>query len=242
MKIFAVSDVHGFFTEMKTALDEAGFDPENENHWLFVLGDIIDRGREPEQIIEYLLSLPRKVLIRGNHEDLFESACQRCRCLSHDIHNGTLQTILDLNNPPPMLRLSEYNFSEAYRKMKPILDSMVDYFETENYIFTHAWLPTPYLLENENTSADWHCAETQHWNKARWCNPFEIAPHDPQGKTVVFGHWHASAGWAEKENRSEFGTDARFDIFYGEGYIALDACTAHTGKVNCLVIDDNFTI
>ena len=32
------------------------------------------------------------------------------------------------------------------------------------------------------------------------------------------------------------------DIFYGEGYIALDACTAHTGKVNCLVIDDNFTI
>ena len=242
MKIFAVSDIHGFFTEMKTALDEAGFDPENENHWLFVLGDIIDRGREPEKVIDYLLSLPRKVLIRGNHEELFESACQRRQCFSHDIHNGTLQTILDLNVSPPTSRLSEYHFSEAYRKMRPILNSMVDYFETENHIFTHAWLPTQLLLEDKNAPSDWRCAETQHWHKARWCNPFEIAPHDPQGKTVVFGHWHCSAGWAEKENRSEFGTDARFDTFFGDSYIALDACTARTKKVNCFVIEDNFTI
>ncbi len=240
MKIFAVSDVHGFFTEMKTALDEAGFDPENENHWLFVLGDVIDRGREPEQMIDYLLSLPRKVLIRGNHEDLFESACQRRLCLSHDIHNGTLQTIIDLNNPPPADRLTEYHFTEAYRKTRPLLNAMVDYAETENYIFTHAWLPTPRLLEDELASPDWRNAEADHWHKARWCNPFEIAPLDPQEKTVVFGHWHCSVGWAKKENRSEFGPDARFDTFFGDGYIALDACTVHTRKVNCLVIEDNF--
>lgn len=67
LKIFVISDVHGYFLQMITALNEAGFNPNNEDHWLFVLGDIIDRGREPQQIIDYLISLPRKVLIRGNH-------------------------------------------------------------------------------------------------------------------------------------------------------------------------------
>ena len=32
MKYFVISDVHGFYNEMKNALDEAGFEPNNENH------------------------------------------------------------------------------------------------------------------------------------------------------------------------------------------------------------------
>jgi hypothetical protein len=59
-------------------------------------------------------------------------------------------------------------------------------------------------------------------------------------KTLVFGHWHCSKGWAKKEHRSQFDDDAKFDPFYGDGFIAIDACTAHTGKVNCIVIDDEF--
>ena len=33
-KLFVVSDIHGFYDEMMNALDEAGFDPSNEEHWL----------------------------------------------------------------------------------------------------------------------------------------------------------------------------------------------------------------
>ena len=55
---------------------------------------------------------------------------------------------------------------------------------------------------------------------------------------LQFGHWHCSAGWAESEGRSEFGKDAKFDPFYGDGFIAIDAATAHTGKVNVVVIED----
>ena len=41
------------------------------------------------------------------------------------------------------------------------------------------------------------------------------------------------------ENKgSEFGDDADFTPYYGPGVIAIDACTAHSGMVNCLVIDD----
>jgi hypothetical protein len=58
------------------------------------------------------------------------------------------------------------------------------------------------------------------------------------GKTIVFGHWHTSYLWAIKEDISEFDEDAKFDIFYGDDFIAIDGCTAHTGKVNVLILED----
>jgi hypothetical protein len=59
-------------------------------------------------------------------------------------------------------------------------------------------------------------------------------------KTVVFGHWHCSTGWAKAEGCSEFDEDAKFEPYYGDGFIAIDACTAHSGKVNVLVLEDEF--
>ena len=38
--------------------------------------------------------------------------------------------------------------------------------------------------------------------------------------------------------RFKFGPDADFSPYYAPGIIALDACTAHTGFVNCIVIED----
>lgn len=241
MKIFAVSDVHGFYSEMRTALNTAGFDPNNDEHWLFVLGDIIDRGREPNELIEYLINLPRKILIRGNHEDLFLEACQRGYCMMHDIHNGTLQTIEDLSGITMITGREQNAFLAAYSKMKPLLNSMVNYIETEKYVFVHSWLPTMHVGGNPIIHANWRNADNKLWNKARWINPFEAARNGILfDKTIVFGHWHCSAGWAKKLGISEFGDDARFDTFYGDGYIGLDACTVRTHKVNCLVIEDNF--
>ena len=37
---------------------------------------------------------------------------------------------------------------------------------------------------------------------------------------------------------SEFGEDADFSPYIAPGIIAIDACTAHTGMVNCVVISD----
>jgi hypothetical protein len=88
---------------------------------------------------------------------------------------------------------------------------------------------------------NWREANEMQWEDARWGNPFELAE---QGllpdKTLVFGHWHCSTGWAKLEGRSEFGEDAKFDPFYGDGFIALDACTAHSGIVNVVALEDEF--
>jgi hypothetical protein len=57
---------------------------------------------------------------------------------------------------------------------------------------------------------------------------------------VVFGHWHCSTGWARAEGFSEFGPDAKFEPYYGDGFIIIDACTAHSGKCNVVVLEDEF--
>ena len=58
-------------------------------------------------------------------------------------------------------------------------------------------------------------------------------------KTIVCGHYHSSFGhYYYGDCKAEFGKDADYSPFYAEGIIALDACTAYSGKVNCIVIDD----
>ena len=53
------------------------------------------------------------------------------------------------------------------------------------------------------------------------------------------GHWHASYGHSKFEGKgSEFKEDADFTPYQASGIIAIDACTAHSGFVNVLVLDD----
>ena len=71
-KLFVISDVHGYYDEMRAALDAAGFDENNKEHWLIGCGDYIDRGEQPQEVINYLENLPRKILVKGNHEELLK--------------------------------------------------------------------------------------------------------------------------------------------------------------------------
>ena len=56
---------------------------------------------------------------------------------------------------------------------------------------------------------------------------------------ILCGHWHCSYGHAVYEGRgSEFGPDADFSPYEAPGILALDACTAFSGRVNVAVIED----
>ena len=246
-KLYVISDVHGYYDEMRKALDEAGFNPNDENSWLVSLGDTLDRGRQPRKVMNYLRNLPRKILVKGNHEQLLMDCIERAYPYDYDWSNGTEQTILDL--APSAIDFDEA-CAQIYWPISKFVDSMVNYFETKNYIFVHAWVPLncdnnlpPYYVRNRKYSKieNWREANEMQWEDARWGNPFELAE---QGllpdKTLVFGHWHCSTGWAKLEGRSEFGKDAKFDPFYGDGFIALDGCTAHSKIVNVVVLEDEF--
>ena len=256
-KLFVVSDVHGFYDELIDALNKAGFDKDNPNHYLISCGDTMDRGGQPAEVMHYLKNLPRKVLIKGNHESLIEECIEQGYWRSHDMSNGTFDTICELGAAG-----KDRNFEEccviAESRVKDFFASMVNYFETKNYIFVHGWIPLTvkdklplYYTRNRifEYNPDWRHAHHSEWEQARWLNGIDMSIEGfvEPGKTIICGHWHCSYGHmldstvtTRDWQISEFGDDAIWDPYYGDCMIAIDRCTAHTGEVNVLVIEDEF--
>lgn len=256
MKFFVTSDIHSFLEPLKQALDEAGFDRNNPEHWLVCCGDVFDRGPDSDLLLQFLMSLERKILVKGNHDLLLEDCCKREFPYSHDFSNGTKKTIDDIGGAGEgyafdMCCQRTWDKTAAYRA------SLVNYFETEHYVFCHAW-PAVNVAYDESVVSkpwyrigktyyykdDWRTATDFEWEEAMWCNPFEMTELglNKTNKWLVVGHWHCSTGWAKKEGLSEFGEDAKWDIFKDDAQkvIFLDKCTAYTGQVNVLVLEDDF--
>ena len=251
-KFFVCSDIHSFYGPLKKALDDKGFDPNNEDHWLIVCGDCFDRGPESEEVLHFLMSLERKILVKGNHDILLEECCMREFSYSHDASNGTRRTIQDLGGAGYGRSFAEC-CCRTWNKLARYRELLVNYFETQNYIFVHSWIPTnkkqkPHpadkwipLTINEYME-DWRNANDVEWEEAMWGNPFARWEQglNKTGKTIVFGHWHCSAGHKMVDNCNDEFEYAIWEPFYGEGIIGIDRCTAHTGEVNVLVLEDEF--
>lgn len=232
-KFFVISDIHSAYTPMINALNEAGFDEDNINHKIILCGDLFDRKDESLKVYDWAVDMINKdklIYIKGNHERLIMDCTRRRYPQWHDKSNGTFKTIIDLA-PDAM------TFEEACivtrKKLQPLFDNCVDYFETENYIFVHSFIP----IVRKGT--DWRTASAKAWEDARWGNPYELAEFGllPE-KTLVFGHFHTSWARNRYDGKPEDGPDADFGIYYGDGYIAIDGCVAYSGKVNVLVIED----
>lgn len=257
MKYYVVSDVHGFCSILKGTLKGKGFFDDVKPHKLIVCGDLFDRGSEAVELQNFILELMQKdevILIKGNHEDLLEDMLNYWHRASYfndaNIHNGTVDTVLQLtdsiadelyNNPVDI-----YHKMKQTPFMKKILPSMINYYETEKYIFVHGWIPcenirisdyvcTYFVIEN------WRNAPIERWRVARWINGMNAAHAGAieQDKTIVCGHWHSSYGHSRFEMKcTEFGNDADYTPYYGKGIIAIDACTARSKTINCIVLED----
>lgn len=234
-KYFVVSDVHGFYNEMCEALDVAGYDPTNPFHWLISCGDNFDRGPENFKVMRYFLHQPRCILVRGNHEDLLDCACTEGISM-RDYPNGTVDTIEELGaNATRLDWTMQDKMDLTFKRTRGFFDRMINFYETKNYVFVHGWIPSLKLYP------DWRKAPTSAWEKARWENGMKAAHSghlDPAGKTIVCGHYHTSWGHHIQSGTPEWGEGSNFCIYRDKGIIAIDGCTAYTGKVNVLVIED----
>lgn len=251
--LFVTSDLHSYFEPFKEALDKSGFDPKNDKHYLVSLGDCFDRGPDSVKLLKYLMSLERKILVKGNHDILLKDLCEREFPYSYDKSNGTFKTVTDFGY------FDGRNFDECCRttwnKTARYRELLVNYFETQNYIFVHSWIPTN-KKEKPNTAdkwiplttdeyrEDWRNATEKEWEGAMWDNPFKRWQEglNKTGKTIVFGHWHCSTGHsiASDGQISEFEADAIWKPFIHDNIIGIDRCTAYTGEVNVLVLEDDF--
>ena len=253
MKYFVFGDVHGFFDEWQKALNEAGFDINNPEHILVSLGDITDRGPKSKECLEFIMNkvpVGRRILITGNHEDLMEEAICRKMFLMHDIHNGTRKSAYELTGLDPE---NVYD-DEVCRAMKyndlwnSYVGSCIDYAEVGDYIFVHGWIPCFDMWGRAFYNRDnWREGD---WKKARWINGMEAWNQGIriEDKTIVCGHWHTSWGhshlhnvgceWEQPWISDKIDTSMHSEPFIDKGIIAMDACTAISGRVNIITFDD----
>lgn len=250
MKFFVCSDIHSAFTPWMEALNNAGFDENNPEHKIIVCGDLFDRMDESQKVYKFakdMLEKDKLIYIKGNHESLLVDCCKRGYPCGHDISNGTAATIYDLGYGLDFDEMCRYTLA----KVRPLFDKMVNYFETKRYIFVHSWiavinkdgLPAHYTRGRKfEWNPDWRNASQKEWDDATWGNPFDMAKQgfNKTEKTIVFGHWSTEYQLAKDEGRREFDANAKFEPYYGNGFVGLDACTAYSGRVNVIVLEDEF--
>ena len=71
---YVCSDIHGYYERFRKLLKKIDFSLDDE---MYVIGDVIDRGPEPIELLLYILSQPNIHLLIGNHEHMMMTGTTR---------------------------------------------------------------------------------------------------------------------------------------------------------------------
>ena len=255
-KIFFISDIHSFYKEMINALQKAGFDENNENHLLVVLGDVFDRGENSIEVYEYLKELTDKgkaIVTSGNHHKFLIDFLQGSYNPFNYLHNGTSTTIGDFwHRTSPFeswcmldedcdftqesyarwVNICRKDIMEEYPELLDWLKNMPRYFESKNYIGVHASIDT--------NVEDWHFPHFERYGLVDW-NALEfddgnfINKPNKTGKTIVAGHF--DTGHLRKmHNLGDYNDHSILKT--EDGKVFIDGCVALTHNVNVYVVED----
>lgn len=188
--IYVTADLHGIHPkEFQKLLDKADF---SEKDFLFILGDVIDRGEYGAELLLWLSQQPNMELILGNHEAHLLS----CAFLFADVNEEslealTLENIKLVNNwmqngGTPTIK----GFRKLLKQDSELVVGILEYLQDcplyeevtaggREYILVHAGLGTGFSPERP--------LEDYIPEELLFSRPdlFTVYYHD---KTVVFGH------------------------------------------------------
>ena len=174
-KIFVIGDIHGCLEKLRELMNKISID--NQNDTLVFIGDYIDRGEFGPEVVDYVIRLQNEykkvVCLMGNHEQML---LRYLEGVDEDMYleNGGRMTLNSYG-----IFLSD-DIEERKRKIpakhRIFFESLLPYYETEDYIFVHAGLRTG-LPPREQTM-----------NDLLWIRHEFIEARDDFGKIVVFGH------------------------------------------------------
>lgn len=201
--IYVTSDLHGYpLAQFLELLERAGFSDED---FLFVLGDVIDRGEGGVQLLRWMAEQPNVQLILGNHEAmllscrfLFESVTeeslakldvQKMELLSDWMHNGAAPTLAGLRR--------------LLKEEPEILEGILDYLQDAPLYETVEAGGTTYILVHSGLG-NFHPAKPLRSYRAEellWERP---SPEDVyfEDAVVVFGHTPTVVFGAEHAGRA----------------------------------------
>lgn len=221
-KYFVVTDLHNHFKIFNQRLINSGFNKNNPNHFLIILGDAFDKGPEANEMYNYLLSIEGKLTyIKGNHEEVLLKAIKEKKINDYLIEHSVFDTIYQLSG----LSLKEAlnNFKKACEKVeeKGFVDflkrKLIDYYELDDFFFAHGYL-----------------AKDGNYDKARWLCGYKYFREENEkiNKISIFGHMRHDIYKEVDDYEPIFLINKNNDKA-----ICLDAYTAISKMMNILIIE-----
>jgi serine/threonine protein phosphatase 1 len=136
-RTFALGDIHGCLGKLEDLISKIR--PEKDDIFIF-LGDYIDRGYNPKEVIDFLIGFATEVpciFLRGNHEDMFLEFLEFGTNKTIFFANGGLKTIDSYIRPKPFTSHAKvaYCLPEDHRDFYA---SLKWYHEDNDYIYAHA--------------------------------------------------------------------------------------------------------
>ncbi|XFA98292.1 metallophosphoesterase [Candidatus Izemoplasma sp. B36] len=226
---FILSDIHSQYDLLIKALDKAGFDMENENHILVIVGDILDRGKQGDKLIRFiekLITLDRILAVVGNHDDFLIEILKgniNLKTIKWNIkHNGFIETLklgcLDQEeikiNKESILKIKE-NLVKKY----PIFTSWIVknplFIIFNKHVIVHGFLD--FSLDNWKKTS-------RHY--AIWERGYDKKVPDSFPKKLIIGH--TPNYYINKSN----------EIIYDGKKIMIDGGAASQKQINVLRLND----
>lgn len=225
-RIICISDIHTHWHEMERLLAHCNYKAGED--FLFILGDILERGDDNINALRYVMRLAEKkrVIVIGGNNDMFvhgfavrysdekfrESFAKKPkRCF---VEMGETIGITDFSEKLSEKRRAVY---EAYKTEIDYIMNLPDAIETDEHIFVHAGIE----------GHDWYSMEPK---KARGKRRFINRSHESD-KTVVCGHFPCYAAGRQNSNLPIFDYERRIIDIDGGAGVNLAA------QINALIIE-----
>ena len=229
MKYFVFSDLHSCINELKDGLKKVGYDEDNSEHKLLFLGDAFDKGNKHYETYKYIESSINKnkfIWVLGNHDYYLLNSLLKGKVSSftkdtiRDIACGIDNSAVNYSYDDCVNLLNDYGIQEF------IKENTVNYFETDNHVFVHGFIPFDKI--NNKYNENWRSSNQTEWNKANNLNGMKMVINGVRipNKTLVCGHTGTI-----KMHKS-------YETFYYDGVIGLDGNCYKSGILNIIVIEE----
>lgn len=179
MRRLVIGDVHGNLPALTSALERCQYTPGDH---LFFLGDYIDRQPHSYEVVEFILSLPHKICIRGNHDQFLIDHVRQPGSIkpleSRWLKNGGWDTLrsygMDVMEIEVGRLATKGDFPESHLEF---LESTLPYFITDDNIpLVHGGLDL--YLRSHPEAFYW-------WDRTMWRTAVKLE-HERSGQQISY--------------------------------------------------------